>query len=62
MWSVSSAWTLPLLTDTVELARRMALLLARRGQQVDCCTPCWLEMEVLRLVRKPTVPVLHILT
>lgn len=48
--SVSSSWTLPRLTDTVELARRMALLLALRGQQ-DVETPCWLEMEVLRLVR-----------
>lgn len=50
---VSSSWTLPLLTDTVELASRMAaLLLARRGQQpVELfCAPCWLDREVLRLV------------
>lgn len=59
MCRVSSSCTLPLLTDTVELANRMALLLARRGQQ-EVESPCWLEREVLRLVRYPTDSVMHI--
>lgn len=53
MCRVSSSWTLPRLTDTVELASLMAALLrARRGQQpVELfCAPCWLDREVLRLV------------
>lgn len=53
MCRVSSSWTLPRLTDTVELASLMAALLrARRGQQLVelFCAPCWLDREVLRLV------------
>lgn len=59
---VSSSCTLPLLTDTVEFASRMAARrLARRGQQpVELfCAPCWLDREVLRLVLKPTDSVMH---
>lgn len=62
MCRVSSSCTLPRLTDTVELASRMAALrLARRGQQPLelFCAPCWLDREVLRLVLKPTDSVIQ---
>ena len=59
--NVSSSWTLPRLTDTVELANRMAALRrALRGQQPLFSAPCWLDREVLRLVRYPTDSVRHI--